>query len=705
MGDSKDAIEPDKIWSKGTWVSFGPKPDIETDLLGADHPAKFLEDHVSDYQLYDLMREAFATKINFEDTGDSVSGIESFAYTLRSDETIQEIKSDWDNFDLGKRLRFVRVVANFYLNSESEDGDEELDIGPVYPIMGDKHMAVRCQDGILEDGDTIEPFEMSVSISEPDGLSTFETALEAAIYAAARYRQQELAMQNRLTSENSSFKASRILFADKMLSYYEQTFPYGPDDYEMWLGNASNGHALEFVRIFMRAYTGNEDYDPADTLMRGWRQEFDKAWRNALFENKDTSNTEKHIELLSAHFSAASDEALRRISSQVRINLLHIIQKYQNDHPEHEDALNKAALRLHETAEKPNLFYLEQADTAQQLANRIASMGSREMEELSVRDRYALVNKLHSLSLSSSDDEKALALAMSFHLACGVPYDQDAERYEDDLLIKLKEELENSNHLNSEIDNWPKYAADPERYETEILDIAQTIAFVQARVMGVDPVEKFVSFSISREECGDVQEAKGKSRDIYPGAAFFGRGIYEGAKDIYVGTDVTNEPTVAINIHPDVFSQFQDDYHAFEALVIHEQTHGVQKTLSHRDSDELNEDPRRKLVDIFNQASSVGWEAEHDVAWYFYRFSPVERHSFAHQRKIYALRTGQGIPSEATVLQTDIMRRQLGESSLGGIDYSMPVRVVDLGSLKDTTILSLSTPGTYRPAMIKWSPS
>lgn len=296
---------------------------------------------------------------------------------------------------------------------------------------------------------------------------------------------------------------------------------------------------------------------------------------------------------------------------------------------------------------------------AREVIDYVASMPLAGLDDM---ERHLIVTELYRLSWDAPEVVKTKCMTTAFNVASGAAYSPDAEKFEDAQLYRVKEALEKDSFITAEKQNWPLYAKNPDLYEDEIIALARRVATVYAEVSGVaDVAEVIAPFRISKEDCSAEMLKRGRNKDSFALAVFFGTGMRSNSESLYRGLPVADKPTIGINLHRDAISRYEDDYYVFESLVIHEQAHRHEKALMDK-LESNSKDPRSKMVDSFRAFDLLGnsWHNEHDYGWEFYRMTPRERHAFATQRKIYALRTGEPLPTEPQLVLRDYVTREQG---------------------------------------------
>lgn len=363
-----------------------------------------------------------------------------------------------------------------------------------------------------------------------------------------------------------------------------------------------------------------------------------------------------------------SDLHLRHLPEGIKIVAGLVLASGRAANPEIANSTGPMAARLLEACEHVNRSMLTATNvTIRGLIEYAEAVSGGVSGRLDEMERHLLVTALYETSDFAPDFIKTKGMTTAFNIASGAAYPQEAEVFEDDQLVNVKQALEKDAFIRAEKEKWPLYAANPDMYETQIMALARRVATVYAEVVGIcGAADKILPYRISKEDCVGEMEKRDRCKANYPLAVFFGSGVGTAAISLYRGLPVTLKSTIGINLHRDALSRYEDDYYVFESLVIHEQTHcheaALMKTLA---SD--SKDPRAKMVDGFRayDVLRASWHNDHDYGWEFYRVTPRERHAFATQRKIYALRTGAPLPTEKQTVIRDMVMREQGHKKEG----------------------------------------
>ena len=327
---------------------------------------------------------------------------------------------------------------------------------------------------------------------------------------------------------------------------------------------------------------------------------------------------------------------------------------------------------------------------------------------LSVKERQVVADEIFAFAKGRGEGIRQGALNKSFNIMAGAGYSPEAEAYDDEMLVRLAEELEADPLLKDVREHWSAYAADPVRFEKLLMDAAKRIASLQGRVYSCGVPQDVIGVHMSREAYAESSLSDGTSQDTYPLAMYSkmgGSALTQFLSDEY---RIDNPlplspytPKIVVNLHPDAFSGYGDEYYAFEAIVIHEMTHHIQHdTIDHGYP---ADDPRADLFKDIDMRPRTEWRKDDDYGWNFYRLTPHERQAHALQKKLYAIRTGQLVPSESEIVVMDMVRRQQGYTSATGgpmnvMAYEPEIDLSDfreaarqLGPVKRGTLLGETT--------------
>lgn len=368
---------------------------------------------------------------------------------------------------------------------------------------------------------------------------------------------------------------------------------------------------------------------------------------------------------LKSEIEAMSDMRLESVPEGVKIAATLFLARARQMHSER-GSMDEASRRLLQSCKSLNKMILQGVPrNAREVINYVTSMPPAALDSLDDMERHLIVMELYRLSWGAPEVVKTKGMTTAFNVASGAAYAPEAEKYEDVQLCRVKDALDKDSFIQAEKDNWTLYAKNPDIYEDKIMALAQQVARIYAEVCGITDVANVIApYRISKEDCIGEMEKRNRCKEAYPLAVFFGAGMRSNSESLYRGLPLGEKTTIGVNLHRDAISRYEDDYYVFESLIIHEQAHCHEAALM--DTLESNsKDPRARMVDSFRAYDILqgSWHDDHDYGWEFYRMTPRERHAFATQRKIYALRTGEPLPTEQQLVLRDYVTREQGQKS------------------------------------------
>lgn len=271
---------------------------------------------------------------------------------------------------------------------------------------------------------------------------------------------------------------------------------------------------------------------------------------------------------------------------------------------------------------------------------RVACLDDEALAALPIDDRLELVRVLSGADGSPAQAKKARTQALRLLLTN--PYDPALERHEDELLRELRGWLYWDSDLRQVRENWDYMEWG------EVFEALDRIRAYCAHAFGADPGGPLGHFSLSREQC----LAAGSTQ--YPLMVAFPKTVDDFEAQRYPGLTVREPFSVAVNVHHNA-SAVHYRYPAFEAFVIHEQTHVNDFYWAEqvRTGQMAKNDPRYPMANSIRAEIDGDFYKKEGLIWEFSRASMLERHAHALQHKMAALWQYNSTPAEYDVLRYD----------------------------------------------------